>query len=239
MKLLSLDKFAIIFEPLSAKNAKVGVVDGIGNIGDVLLYRSTRHILDEYGIQHTTVAPMVERVDQDKFDVLLLFAGGNLGYQPCTAIRKSAVDTGIPCWVLPQSAILFEEMAWEKVFLRESQSRSLMARGEIAPDLALGYDFPEPKNKKRIKHGLFLRRYGSALFSNYNAVDPAECCNTIEEYCNLASMYSSITTDRLHFAITAMGMGCEVKLLPVSYHKNIAMYNEWLQKLGCKWGDNP
>jgi hypothetical protein len=34
-------------------------------------------------------------------------------------------------------------------------------------------------------------------------------------------------------------MGCSVTLLPVAYHKNRAMYDEWLKPLGCKWADHP
>ena len=237
MRLLPLDHWATIFDPL--KGLRVGVVDGIGNVGDTLLYAATRQMLDHWGIAHTTVAPLVERVDPSKYDKLLLFAGGNLGDPPCTAIRQAAIETRIPCWVLPQSALLFEEQPWERVFIRESRSRAILARGEIVPDLALGYDFPEPTTTERIPHGLFLRRYGSALFGDVGAVDPAECCHTVRAYCDLAARYAAITTDRLHFAITALGMGCSVTLLPVDYHKNAAMYAEYLEALGCRWKDSP
>lgn len=237
-RLLSLDRFASIFEPLIGQ--RVGVVDGIGNIGDVLLYAATRQLLDAFGVEHATFNPWAGEHHRDRFNKLLLFAGGSIGYAPCTAIRRAAIETGIPCWVLPQSVLLFEEQPWERIFLRDSVSLGLMARGELAPDLALGFDFPPPPPPgARVPHGLFLRRHGHALFAAAGGIDPAEICHTVVDYCQLAARYQCITTDRLHFAITALGMGCQVNLLPVAYHKNRAIWEVWLRDLGCQWQDAP
>lgn len=235
MRLISIENFDKIFKPLIG--LKVGVVDGPGNVGDILLQLSTRQLLDIYQINHQTVNPLAEIIRPEKFDKLLLFGGGNMGYAPAQVIRRAAVSTGIPCVVLPQTVILFEEQQFEEVFLREPTSLSLSPRGQLAPDLALGFDFPEDLPKPHIDHGLFLRRYGHAKFSGI-AADPAEICNTPEEYWKLARLYKSITTDRLHFAICAIAMGCNVTLLPVDYHKNKSMWEYCLKPLGCGWSDD-
>lgn len=235
MRLIPIENFDIIFKPLIG--LKVGVVDGPGNVGDILLQLSTRQLLDTYQISHQTVNPLAETISIGKFDKLLLFGGGNMGYSPAVAIRRAAVNSGIPCIVLPQSVILFEEQQFEEIYLREQTSLSLSPRGKLAPDLALGFDFPDNLPLPHIEHGLFLRRYGHAKFSGI-AADPAEICNTPEEYWNLARLYKSITTDRLHFAICAIAMGCNVTLLPVDYHKNKSMWEHCLKSLGCGWSDN-
>lgn len=235
MRLIPIENFDIIFKPLIG--LRVGVVDGPGNVGDILLQLSTRQLLDTYQISHQTVNPLAETISIGKFDKLLLFGGGNMGYSPAVAIRRAAVNSGIPCIVLPQSVILFEEQQFEEIYLREQTSLSLSPRGKLAPDLALGFDFPDNLPLPHIEHGLFLRRYGHAKFSGI-AADPAEICNTPEEYWNLARLYKSITTDRLHFAICAIAMGCNVTLLPVDYHKNKSMWEHCLKSLGCGWSDN-
>ena len=235
MRLIPIENFDIIFKPLIG--LKIGVVDGPGNVGDTLLQLSTRQLLDTYQISHQTVNPLAETISIGKFDKLLLFGGGNMGYSPAVAIRRAAVNSGIPCIVLPQSVILFEEQQFEEIYLREQTSLSLSPRGKLAPDLALGFDFPDNLPLPHIEHGLFLRRYGHAKFSGI-AADPAEICNTPEEYWNLARLYKSITTDRLHFAICATAMGCNVTLLPVDYHKNKSMWEHCLKSLGCGWSDN-
>lgn len=237
MRLLPLNLFDPVFQPLLGK--RVGVVDGIGNVGDFLLYTATRQLLRTYGVEFTTVNLAAGDVPSG-VDCLLLFAGGNMGYPPCTAIRRQAFETGLPLYQLPQSWILYEQWPFEKVFVREAASQQIYPLATLAPDLALGYDFPEPQpNSHTIPLGVFCRNNGHAMFAGQGSGDPVDVCHSVEDYCQFAAKYKHVVTDRLHFAITAMGMGCSTTLLPVAYHKNRSMWETWLRDLGCEWQDQP
>jgi len=234
MRLISLSEFEPIFEPLSGLT--VGIVDGVGNIGDQLLYLATRQLCKKFDVEHFTVNALAED-PIPRYDKLLLFGGGNIGYPPAVAIRAKAFESGIPCWLLPQSVIRGEDLKCEKMFFRESVSRDIIGNGEIAPDLALGFDFPEADI---IKSGsaTFLRKNGGSVHhhvKNELKVDPAMFCHTPEDYWNLAGQFEEITTDRLHLAICALGMKTKATLLLINYHKNLAMFEEWLAPLGCRW----
>jgi len=234
MRLIDLSEFEPIFEPLSGLT--VGIVDGIGNIGDQLLYLAARQFCKDFGIEHFTVNALAED-PIPKCDKLLLFGGGNIGYPPAVAIRAKAFESGIPCWLLPQSVIKHEDLKCEKMFFRESVSRDIIGHGEIAPDLALGFNFPETGIKKN-DSATFLRKTGGSIHHHIKhalRVDPAVFCHTPEDYWDLASQFEEITTDRLHFAICALGMKTKATLLPINYHKNLAMFEEWLAPLGCRW----
>ena len=238
MRLISLSEFEPIFEPLSGLT--VGIVDGVGNVGDQLLYLATRQLCNEFKVNHFTVNALADN-PIPKCDKLLLFAGGNIGYRPATAIRAKAFESGIPCWLLPQSVVRREDLSCERMFFRESVSREIIGEGEIAPDLALGFDFPETTPEKN-GSGIFLRRHGGSVYRHIRQelkVDPAMFCNTPEQYWNFASRFEEITTDRLHLAICALGTKVKTTILPIDYHKNRAMFSEWLEPLGCRWKNNP
>jgi exopolysaccharide biosynthesis predicted pyruvyltransferase EpsI len=234
MRLIDLSEFEPIFEPLSGLT--VGIVDGIGNIGDQLLYLAVRRFCKEFNVEHFTVNALAED-PIPKCDKLLLFGGGNIGHPPAVAIRAKAFESGIPCWLLPQSVIRHEDLECEKMFFRESVSRNIIGDGEIAPDLALGFDFPEADVKKS-GSVTFLRKNGGSVHHHIKRslrVDPATLCHTPEDYWNLAGQFEEITTDRLHLAVCALGMKTKTTLLPINYHKNLAMFEEWLAPLGCRW----
>lgn len=236
MRLISLSEFEPIFEPLSGLT--VGIVDGVGNIGDQLLYLATRQLCKKFDVEHFTVNALAED-PIPRYDKLLLFGGGNIGYPPAVAIRAKAFESGIPCWLLPQSVIRGEDLKCEKMFFRESVSRDIIGNGEIAPDLALGFDFPKPRTDKAGSE-IFLRRSGGSIHHHTRIelkVDPAMFCHTPEDYWNLADGLEEITTDRLHLAICSLAMKTKTTLLPINYHKNTAMFGEWLEPLGCLWKD--
>tara|TARA_R100001163_G_scaffold12639_1_gene11793 strand:+ start:21956 stop:22720 length:765 start_codon:yes stop_codon:yes gene_type:complete len=237
MRLVDLSLFAPVFEPLSGLT--VGIVDGIGNIGDQLLYLSARELCKEFNIEYFTVNTLAEN-PIPRCDKLLLFGGGNIGFPPAVAIRRKAFESGIPCWLLPQSVVRSEDLQCEKAFFRESVSRDIMGYGEIAPDLALGFNFPDSCINKRGSQ-VFLRRNGGSVHHHVRhelKIDPAMWCYTPEDYWSLADEFESITTDRLHLAICSLAMGTGTTLLPVNYHKNNAMFREWLEPLGCCWKDH-
>jgi len=239
MRILPKESFAHVFAHL--QGLRVGVVDGIGNVGDYLLYAATRQLLDDFGIEWVSTN-IISHDDPRRqgVDHLLLFAGGNMGYGPCTAIRERALSYGIPATLLPQSWLIYESGPYDRMFAREHQSMQICMRTELAPDLALGFDFPESETSPTLGKGLFCRRFGNQLFPDHRgSSDPAEYCHTIDAYAKLAARYSHVVTDRLHFAITALGMRRKVTLLPVSYHKNRSMWETSLRQLGVAWAERP
>ena len=236
MRLLDTSFFAPIFGEL--KGLRVGIVDGIGNVGDDLLYLATRQLCDIFEVNHFTVNPLAED-PIPQCDKLLLFAGGNIGYPKCAAIRRKAHESGIPCWMLPQSVFREEELPFERLFFRESKSRDIIGKGEVVPDLALGFYFPEMDCSKNGDE-TFLRATNESVFiyiPRKQRKDPASFCHTPEEYWEYASQFKHITTDRLHFAICGIAMKSNVTLLPVYYHKNRTMFDEYLEDLGCLYND--
>ena len=237
MRLLDIKLFEPIFDPL--RGLRVGIVDGIGNIGDQLLYLAARQLCDCFGVSHFTVNALAEK-PIPKCDKLLLFGGGNIGFPPAVAIRKKCFESRIPCWLLPQSVVRKEDLRCEKMFFRESVSRDIIGSGEIAPDLALGFQFPQLDVERSQEDKVFLRRNGGSIFHHVPVqmkVDPAMFCYTPEDYWKTACSFRSITTDRLHLAICSLAMQTPTTLLPINYHKNLAMFQEWLEPLGCSWKD--
>jgi hypothetical protein len=236
MRLLDLSYFEPIFSPLS--QVRIGLVDGVGNVGDILLQQATRQLLIAFELSWQTINPLADPPGCYEVDVLLLFAGGSMGgNQRSQAIRKRALQTKIPCIVLPQSFLAPERQPYQTVYIREPASRKHCPAGILMPDLALGYDFPtaDPPIQDR---GVFLRKSGRSLFLQFPKVDPAEFCFTPEAYISFAGQYQHIVTDRLHLAITALGLRRQVTLLPVGYHKNRSVWEAWLQDLGCLWADS-
>lgn len=234
MRLLDKKYYDPIFDPLRGKN--VVIVDGVGNTGDLLLYQATREFCKEYDVNYQSVNPLYD--DIPLCDTILLFAGGNIGYRPARVIREKVFEKKkSPCWLLPQSVISKEILDCEKMFFREGQSRKIMGCGEIVPDLALGFDFPDVSMTKNGSE-LFLREGPSAFVDPPYIRDPSKKYLTPKEYWEFAASFQSFSTDMLHFAICGIAMGVDVTLLPTHYHKNKSMYEEWLKELGCLWADS-
>lgn len=233
MRLLSLDYFAQIFEPYSQQT--VGLVDGVGNVGDLLLQQATRQLLVEFDVKWRTLNPFADMPQDYGIKTVLLFAGGSMGgFRPCRIIRQQALLWNVQCVVLPQSFLSPEEGEFAKVFVRETESLKHSPNGILVPDLALGYDFPQVGSPTQ-GTGLFLREKGLSIFPDAVKTDPAGFCDTPQEYVNFAAQFAHIITDRLHLAISALGVGRQVTLLPVGYHKNRSMWETWLKQLGCRW----
>jgi exopolysaccharide biosynthesis predicted pyruvyltransferase EpsI len=239
MRLLPSSEFAHVFVPLAGK--KIGIVDGWGNVGDDLIYAATRQVMRDFGLSWVTFNPLADNADDFNLDVLLLFGGGSMGAKlarPAMVIRQAALDTGIPCVVLPQSFHAPEDLPYKRVYVREHASMAHCQGEVLAPDLALGFDFPEGLTPEK-GTGVFLRVNGEPLFRRDSRCDPANFCHTPGEYIQFASRFEHIVTDRLHFAIVGLGLGRRVTLLPVGYHKNRSMWETWLKDLGCEWADSP
>ncbi len=255
MQLLSDDHFSAIFAPLVGK--RVGLVDGQGNVGDHLIWRGTRQLLDRAGIDWHQENFPGGRFDgpgnwlQNHWrrtvwprslpDVLLLFGGGNMGsdYVQPYRIRQRALGLGVPAIVLPQSFMSVESGPYLRVFIREEDSRQFCPQGILAPDMALGYRYDREVQPVHTT-GLFLRQDAEALFPEVVSLgDPVALSPTVDDYLALAGSAEHILTDRLHFAVAGLLNRRRVTLLPNTYHKNRSMWECWLKDLGCEWADTP
>lgn len=235
-RLLPLDAFAPIFEPLQGR--RVGLVTPYGNVGDTLIGLATEQLLDEFKIDWGKWDEA--HPNNESFDELLFGGGGNMGtrYRNNWELRNRVFETGLPVTILPQSFNSEELRSYKKVWVRETVSKQYCPDSELAPDLALGLKLPLPPPPKR-RLGIFLRkdRERSAGLP-WLRRDPAKMCDLPSEYFNLAATYNRIITDRLHFAICGLLAGREVTLLPNDYHKNRAMHQTWLRSLGCQFAEN-
>ncbi len=243
MRLLELSHFNCVFGRFHALHGpRLGIVDGDGNVGDRLLYQATRQIMREFGLKWQTINILADPIESYSYrvDLLLLFGGGSMGgWRPCRVMRQRALATGLPCVVLPQTFLDYEEGGFERIYVRDTASLQYCPMAHLAPDLALGFDFVETQRPSK-GTGLFLRRSGLTSFPEIqHKVDPAEICYTPEDYVDFVSQYDAVVTDRLHLAIVALGLQRRVTLLPNGYHGNRAVWETWLEKLGCQWADSP
>lgn len=239
MRLLPLEEFEPIFQPLAGQ--RVGMVDSVGNPGDRLLDTAARQLMQAFGLRWKTINALADPQEcYEDVDVVLLAGGGSGGGPPyCIEIRRRAAASGKPCILLPQSFHAPEDCRpYHRVYVRESVSRNFCSTAILAPDLALGYNFlpvPEP----HLGRGTFLRHGGHAWYGDRPHCDPCDWVYTAEEYIAFAAQYEWIVTDRLHLAIVALGLGRRATLVKIGYHKNRAMWQEWLKSLGCEWADDP
>ncbi|MEW4451252.1 polysaccharide pyruvyl transferase family protein [Bremerella sp. JC817] len=229
--------FEPIFGPLAGK--RVGLVDGVAqNVGDCLIYAATRQLLDYFQINWRAVEPG-ETVD---IDTLLLFGGGNLGsnYHGEVRRRQTALATGLPAIILPQSAYSHEPVGNATVYLRERSGLKFYPQARIAPDLALGYQHVPQKSTK--PGGLFLRKDGEGRFlspkyQNRSLGDPIHFAKSSTDYVRFAGQFEHVVTDRMHFAIAAMMNQVPTVLLENQTPKNRGMWECWLRDLGCGWAN--
>lgn len=234
MQLFGKDYFRHVFEPL--QGSRVALLPWAGNWGDELIYVSTLLLLREFEIDFQE-----EKEDFSQFDVLLFPGGGNLGnfYPETTKFALDAASAGKLCVALPQtlSSATNLEM-FHKIYLREHFSLSYYPAGELAPDLALYYTYPDTKPEES-GIGVFLRKDAEANWRFAGHGDAVKIATSMEDYIRLAGKFEHVVTDRLHFAIAALGQGRRVTLLPNVYHKNRGVWQDYLQQFGCEWSFRP
>jgi len=235
-----------VFARYVGTGIRLGLCDGDGNTGDRLIYAATRQLLQAYGLTWRTINILADPVEsyRDEVDELLLWGGGAMGgWRPAQLMRKRALATGISCTVLPSTWLGPEPGDFARQFIRESGSRQFCPDGIEAPDLSLYYDFRETR-RPTVARGLCLKEEGLFIFDKQRwprgaAVDPARITYSTEDYVDWASQYAHIVTDRVHFAITGLGIGRRVTLLPYGCHKNWSIWCDWLRALGCEWANRP
>lgn len=235
--LLTPDAFAPVFTPLVGR--RVGYIRPVGNVGDRLIEVATFQLLATYGIAWTVVDPAAP--PPPDVDVLVFGGGGNMGtlYRDNYHLRTLALESGRPLVILPQSFTTPEDRGFARVFVRERGSLALHPAGLLAPDLALGLDWPPPPPPDR-DLGLFLRRDVERTGPKpWRFRDPVKWVREPADYLALAARHRRIITDRLHMAIAGLHAGRDVTLLANSYHKNSSMHETWLAALGCRFADTP
>lgn len=157
--LLTPDAFGTVFAPLVGQ--RVGYVRPIGNVGDRLIELAMTQLFARFGIAWRLVDPTAP--PPTDVDLLVFGGGGNMGtlYRNNYELRTRALALGLPLVVLPQSFTTPENRGFTRVHVRERGSLALHPAGILAPDLALGLDWPPPPPPDR-DLGLFLRRDGDA-----------------------------------------------------------------------------
>jgi exopolysaccharide biosynthesis predicted pyruvyltransferase EpsI len=224
-------------------NKVIRFVRGKGNVGDGLIDAGTKCLFKKI---NTTIDN-----SNSKIDYIVWSGGGNLGtlYKSCYKSRqlelKRAIDKSIPFIILPQSATNNQEPVPNnvRVFARELLSMGCFPQSTLAPDLALAYDndISDYSNiTAELDIGVFLRKDPESIkhqFQQVSLADPAHLCRSYEDYFRVVSLFDAVITDRLHLAIASLMVGRKTTLLPNNYNKNRGMYEAWLCKLGCHWGD--
>ena len=88
--------------------------------------------------------------------------------------------------------------------------------------------------------GFFLRQDEQGLFREVpNQGDPLDVADSVQGYLRLAAHFAHVVTDRVDFAIAALGQSRAVTLLPNRCPENRSLYDCWLEGLGCGWSDDP
>lgn len=213
------------------RGARARYFGAIGNVGDRLIDLATMQLFEHFGIQV---------VESGESDVWFWAGGGNMGdlYPRTIGIRKQAaeraVSAGVPFVVLPQSWNAADDTRWSEAFARERESLRFAPDAILAPDLALAFRVRDPLPAATMEVGLFFREdLERHPDRSRGMTDPAKVCRSPHAYLALAARYEEIHTDRLHFAISGLIAGRRVVLYENSYHKNRAVWREWLQGLGC------
>jgi exopolysaccharide biosynthesis predicted pyruvyltransferase EpsI len=233
-QILPYSAYEPIFEKYSGK--KAALVQGEGNVGDRLIQQATFQLFSYFGIERVMYGA----------DVIFWGGGGNMGEchgkksQQRYQLSLIAERDKIPFEILPQSWMAPEINVADRVFAREQVSIHRHEPNAIhMPDLALCY-IPAFDCKFEPTHEICYamredeERVKGELLS-VPTFDPAHIARTVEEYFRFAIKYKRIVTNRLHFAIIGLILERDVTLTPNSYHKNEAVWTDWLHQYGCKF----
>jgi len=246
--LVSRDKFARIFSDFKGKN--LGFVRIPGNIGDNLIEDSTKQLLKEFNVRLKKInkKPRLEILNKrlcSRVDEFVLSGGGYMGdgFPSAARIVKSVLEYGKPVTILPQTfSISRDNTPYKRIWVREKESLKFREDALLVPDLALGYEYKGKLPKVKYKSGIWLR--GNDFDTESLGIeipgslgDPVLICSNTRQYIQLAALYETIITDRLHFAIAGLIARRKVILLTTNYFKNRAVYEAWLKDLGCEWGE--
>jgi Polysaccharide pyruvyl transferase len=240
LPLLSMKAFSGIARLLAHKT--VWYDSGVGNTGDTLIDAGTRCLFRK---MHTRIVTPPHRPH-----FFVWGGGGNLGtmwrkcYEHRTQTFEMARKHNLPIVVLPQSATDAKEVFSPDVhiFARERYTQAIYPKSKLAPDTSLAFDekIPGINDPTVFDVGVFLRcdlESSRQVDLSFSVGDPSMMKPMdYPGYFKLIKLFDTIITDRLHFAIASLMMGRQTILLPNSYYKNRAVYEQWLEPLGCRWG---
>jgi hypothetical protein len=243
--LLTPEAYEEVFAPWRGR--EVGLLRMDGNAGDQMIDAGARSLFRHFGVSFRDLA-WAELKDgglAEDVDEIAVSGGGNMGrYYPVPyGLRQDALELGRPVTVLPQTFLSLDEdtACYKAVFVREHVSQRLDPAFRLAPDLALAFEPSGMPAQPEVGAGVFLRCDCEGRFSGdlRSLCDPVALCQTADAYLNLAARFEHVVTDRLHFAIAALLLDRKVTLLPNAYFKNRAVFDSWLEALGCDWSDTP
>ncbi len=239
--LMNPEDFAPIFEQWRGKNVHYYFDPSQGNAGDTMIWSATRQLFEFFEMREC---------GWNEAEVAMWPGGGSMGglYPPLAASRKrffhTAAARGIPSVLLPQTWSAEDDSAdvADFIYARDPGSLEFCPRAELSHDLALALRMNVFPHRESREHGLFLREdVETQQAGRPNIGDPATlprlASHPGQNYLQHASMYRSITTDRLHFAIAGLLVGAKVTLLPNSYHKNRSVFAHSLEAFGCLWAE--
>lgn len=237
--LLPLSTVEPIFGPMRGR--RVGLVrsGGTGNCGDLLILHATLQLLDEFHVTHTTVDPWAP----GNAELLLLPGGGNYGHPYCPVerdFRSSALATGLPCVLLPQTVYGVEvhPRPLHAVYVRDHVSARLLRGSVLMPDLALCYT---PRRQLPVVEADLCESYSTSHEGLWpgRGRDLRNDFSDPLEYLGHIAMHRRVVTDSLHVCIAGLIARRDVTLLPTALHKNRSAWESWLSGLGCKWAESP
>lgn len=222
-----------------------------GNWGDRLIHIGFMQLFQRNSIEIVRVSRVTANFRPcPHADTLLLYGGGSVGgfYSGSPGLRKGLKKhSQISQILLPQSAFDANEdlSHFDFIGARESDSLKIMEdMGScfLAPDGALAIDpeiaFPDfcrvSEELPEESTGVFLRQDSEKPKADLHlsSIRDPSTVPSFTEFLELPRNFSSITTNRLHFAIWSIYMRRSVVLMPNSYHKNRAMYEAWLGNAG-------
>ncbi len=220
-----------------------------GNRGDLIILEGTKQFLKRHYLEFTTIRE-VENVN-GSIPVVVCGSGGFCRFWD-TAPRMvlKLIERCPNVVVLPSS---YEKKSIEKlsqcknIYFYAREIQSLAELGEnvdsaFCPDLAFFFAVPAFKQSNlKVLHAFRSDKEGFGFGNtlNFNSDISIESPHTADDFVRDISNYSKILTDRAHVAIIGLMLGCDVRLFPNRYHKNRSLFESYLQKLGCRWGECP
>lgn len=227
--------------------------DTLGNVGDRMISAGTRAFLQRYRVSYERWPISGRMPTSGGFDLVLLFGSGSVGAccRNVADYRRAAATWGLPCVLLPSSVMdSGEDLSYcSAVFAREGLSAQLLQINRRAPDVHVMPDLAhwyqpdlQPTGKRNRKRGpepaatehYYLRADNAAPDFGRPTADPIRFAGGPLGYVRLAHQHARVITNRLHFAIAALNAGREATLVPTTWHKTRAYYQQWEMQFGAR-----
>lgn len=213
-----------------------------GNYGDALIWYGTRAALERASVDYRTIGCQ----DPPASDVLIVDGGGNLVdlytdvseflnthgmYYSEVVILPHTVTGAAPLASLRRlgprlTMFCRERVSWLNVSMSAPEARCYLWH-DCAFYLDLCRSCTAPLERSRLlafRTDVEATRVGHPIGNRDLAVE-GYALSPLEPLIHVLSQYSVIATDRLHTAIAACLIGCDVELYGNSYFKNKAVFD--------------